>query len=167
MIEYIGIRDKDAMERWRQAFEREHINRPDDYFERCLQENLDGKRVSLLAFVDGEVAGCCHLKYESDYPPFLEQHIPEINDLNVFAAYQRRGVGNGFLEQFEAIVRTERGIIGIGVGLYRDYGQAQRLYCRRGYMLDGRGLIYQNKDVEPGASIRVDDDLNLYFTKQL
>lgn len=166
-IAFAAIRDEETKQKWKLAFEREQIHRPDEYYDRCMEENLNGMRVSLLAFADDEVAGCCHLKYDSDYLPFQEQNIPEINDLNVFPSYQRHGIGNQFLEEFESIVRNERGIIGIGVGLFRDYGQAQRLYCRRGYILDGHGLAYKNQEVKPGTHVLVDDDLNLFFTKNL
>ena len=33
-------------------------------------------------------------------------------------------------------------IVGIGVGLYPDYGSAQRLYIKRGYLPDGHGATY-------------------------
>ncbi len=57
--------------------------------------------------------------------------------------------------------------IGIGVGLYKDYGSAQRLYCKKGYIPDGHGVQYQYQPVAPGSMIRADDDLLLFFTKNL
>jgi hypothetical protein len=56
--------------------------------------------------------------------------------------------------------------VGLGVGLYADYGNAQRLYVLRGYIPDGRGLTHQNQPVKPGNDVFVDDDLVLYFTKE-
>jgi hypothetical protein len=56
---------------------------------------------------------------------------------------------------------------GLGVGLYSDYGAAQRIYVRRGYLPDGRGMMYDNLPVEPGASIPIDDDATLMFTREL
>ncbi len=58
-------------------------------------------------------------------------------------------------------------VAGIGVGLYAAYGAAQRLYARRGYVPDGRGVVYRNVAVEPGASVTVDDDLVLMMTRRL
>lgn len=56
---------------------------------------------------------------------------------------------------------------GIGVGMSPDYGAAQRLYVRRGYIPDGRGLVSRGRPVVWGAAVVVDDDLALYFTKRL
>ncbi len=52
-------------------------------------------------------------------------------------------------------------------GLYDDYGSAQRLYVRRGYLPDGRGVMYDYEPVRPGGSIRLDDDAILMMTKPL
>jgi len=58
-------------------------------------------------------------------------------------------------------------IVGIGVGLDADYGAAQRLYVLRGFISDGRGIVWQNRFPKYGEQVTVDDDLNLYFTKDL
>jgi hypothetical protein len=55
-------------------------------------------------------------------------------------------------------------VVGLGVGLYCDYGAAQRIYVRRGYLPDGRGIMYRNQPVEPGAAIRIDDEATLMLT---
>ncbi len=152
---------------WIEAFEKQQIYRPGDYYDRCAEENDAGARVTLLAYAEADLAGVAHLKMESDYPPFLEQAIPEVNDLNVFSAYRGRGIANLMLEEFERIAGHSHGIIGIGVGLFRSYGAAQRIYCRRGYIPDGNGVVYNHVEVTKGEMVRLDDDLNLYFTKIL
>lgn len=152
---------------WKDAFAAQRIERPESYYSRCFEENGNGLRVTLLAFADGELAGVVHLKRESDYPYFRERGIPEVNDLNVFPAFRRRGIANRMLETFENIAAGREGRIGIGVGLFRAYGAAQRIYCRRGYIPDGNGVMYENAEVAPGETVRVDDDLNLYFVKEL
>lgn len=157
----------DQAEGWRAAFAKHGLVRSDDYYDDCLRENRNGTRMTLLAMVDGELAGCAHVKYISGYPYFRDHGIPEINDLNVFPGYRRKGIANQLLDQFESRVSATHKRIGIGVGLYRDYGQAQRIYCRRGYIPDGNGAAYHGQAVEPGSTIRVDDDLVLYFTKEL
>lgn len=48
-----------------------------------------------------------------------------------------------------------------------DYGAAQRLYVLGGYIPGGRGLHWITHFVQFGGMIRVDDDLALYFTKEL
>ena len=46
-----------------------------------------------------------------------------------------------------------------------DYGAAQRIYARRGYLPDGRGIMDRNQPVEWGAVVRVDDDAALMLTR--
>jgi hypothetical protein len=41
------------------------------------------------------------------------------------------------------------------------------MYVRRGYLPDGRGLIYDGRQVPPMETIRNDDNACLMFTKQL
>ena len=48
-----------------------------------------------------------------------------------------------------------------------DYGVAQRLYVLRGYVPDGLGLHWKDHPTRYGEEVRVDDDLVLYFTKEL
>lgn len=161
------LTSEELKQQWKQAFTEQDIFRPDEYYDKCLAENAAGVRDTIIAYADDQVAGGCHLKYESDYPPFQEQGIPEVNDLNVFPVFQRQGIGNRILEEFESIVSRKGKRIGIGVGLFKDYGKAQRIYCRRGYIPDGNGIVYKNQPVVPGEMVRVDDDLNLFFIKEL
>ena len=58
-------------------------------------------------------------------------------------------------------------MVGLGVGLYADYGAAQRLYVRRGYLPDGAGVVLDGVSVAAGATIRLDDEPMLMFIKQL
>ncbi|MFF2091064.1 GNAT family N-acetyltransferase [Paenibacillus sp. NPDC058174] len=138
-----------------------------DYYEKCLAENREGIRVTLIAYYGKEMAGCCHLLYSSAYPDFKCNGIPEINDLNVFPAYRRRGIANAIFDELEAVAAKTGDKIGLGVGLYKDYGNAQMMYTQRGYVLDGNGIMYANEAVRPGTNVRVDDDLLLYLVKTL
>lgn len=52
------------------------------------------------------------------------------------------------------------------MGLYPDYGSAQRIYVQRGYIPDGMGVTYNYERVSPGESVRLDDDLVLWFVKE-
>jgi hypothetical protein len=58
-------------------------------------------------------------------------------------------------------------VVGIGVGMDADYGSAQRMYVKRGYIPDGRGLFSHGHWVRYGEQVIVDDDLILCFTKEL
>jgi hypothetical protein len=48
-----------------------------------------------------------------------------------------------------------------------DYVAAQRLYVRRGYAPDGRGLVWHNQFLRHGEQVTVDDNLILHFVKTL
>jgi len=67
------------------------------------------------------------------------------------------------MDAAEAKIATRSGLAGLGVGLYADYGPAQRLYVHRGYVPDGRGLAYGRVFIPPGETARVDDDLLIVF----
>lgn len=77
----------------------------------------------------------------------------------------RRGEGIGamLLNALEAeAIRAGKAIVGLGVGLYADYGAAQKLYVSRGYAPDGHGVTHDCQAVVPGASVPLDDDLVLW-----
>jgi GNAT superfamily N-acetyltransferase len=121
----------------------------------------------LVAFVDQQFAGYVTVRWHSDYPAFRAADIPEIQDFNVLPVYRRQGIGTRLLDDAERIIARRSPVAGIGVGLYADYGAAQRLYVRRGYVPDGRGIFVNERCVQPGEQVIVDDDLVLYFTKTL
>jgi hypothetical protein len=81
------------------------------------------------------------------------------------------GVGSQLLDLAEKEAATKSGAVGIGVGLYTGedggYGAAQRLYVKRGYIPDGKGVTYNYQPTIPGNSYRLDDELVLWFTKKL
>jgi len=56
---------------------------------------------------------------------------------------------------------------GITVGLFDDYGPAQRLYAKRGYVPDGRGACQGQRPLKQGETITTDHDLILWLTKDL
>lgn len=138
-----------------------------DYFMDCLEENRQGKRITLLAFYGDKLAGCCHLLLYSEYPYFRDHNIPEINDLNVFPEFRRRRIASKLFDELERIASRNYPSIGLGVGLYKDYGNAQRMYGKRGYVMDGHGLTYKNLPVQGGENVCADDDLLIYLVKEL
>ena len=134
--------------------------------ERYLAEQERGKRVVLIAYIDNEFGGYVTIKWKSDYPSFAEKGIPEINDLRVLPAFRRRGIATALVDEAEKRIFERSPIAGIGVGMYADYGAAQRMYALRGYVPDGLGLAYKGQHVKPGHEVMVDDDLILYLTKE-
>ena len=108
--------------------------------DRYWRENQKGKRVTLVAVSAGQVVGYTNVVWRSDYEPFLEAGIPEINDMSVITRFQKQGIGTALIEEAENIVTArDKPEIGIGFGLTPDYGSAQRLYVKLGYIPDGRG----------------------------
>jgi len=135
---------------------------------RYWDEHSAGQRVSMVAAIGNRLAAYGSLVWRSQYPPFAEAGIPEIQDMVTDQAWRKRGLATALIASLE---ETAKGagcpVIGIGVGLYADYGAAQRLYVALGYRPDGRGLTYDNAAVMAGDQVRVDDDLVLWLTKPL
>ena len=138
------------------------------FWRHYLGEQRDGIRRPLVAVEAGAIVGYVGLLWRSHYPPFADAGVPEVSDMVVATAWRRRGLGGQMIAECE---RRARAVgcktMGIGVGLYADYGAAQRLYARLGYVPDGRGVSYNNAPTVPGQSYRLDDDLILFLTKPL
>ena len=150
-----------------QAFATIGWNKPAAQYERYLVEQAADARVCLVALLDGDFAGYVNALWRSDYEPFRTANIPEVADFNVLPHYRRRKIGTGLMDAVEATIAQRSAVAGIGVGMYPDYGAAQRLYVLRGYVPDGRGLSYHNRTLQYSEPVINDDDLVLYFTKQL
>lgn len=141
--------------------------KPPALYERYLAEQAEGSRAVAVAAAGGEICGYGTVAWMSDYPPFREAGIPEIQDLNVLPRFRRRGIATRLMDEAERIIAARTAVAGIGVGLYDDYGPAQRMYVLRGYVPDARGAAYDHRPVRGGVLVVADDDLVLYLTKQL
>ena len=142
-------------------------NKPQSQYDRYYEKQKAKKRIVLVAFVNGELAGYGNVVWESDYPPFRSRGIPEISDLNVLPCFRRRGIATAIVDRAERTISERSDTVGIGFGLYEDYGAAQRMYVLRGYVPDGRGATYQHESVRGGQRICADDDLVVWLTKHL
>ncbi|CAM2735701.1 GNAT family acetyltransferase [Legionella steigerwaltii] len=163
---HIRFMNQDDIDLMVKQFAAHNWQKPRSTFIHYLQEQENQERLVWLAFYENYFAGYITLKWDSFYPSFKQQHIPEIMDLNVLPPYRNKGIASALLDLAEAEGFKNHSILGIGVGLYADYGQAQRLYVQRGYIPDGMGITYAYKTVEPGSVVCLDDDLILWFTKR-
>lgn len=105
--------------------------------------------------------------WDSYHHDFKANHIPEINDFTVLIQYQRMGIGNKLMDQAEEIIKERSDYAGVGVGVFSDYGPAQILYIKRGYIPDGKGIDKSGKFVKCGEKIIMDHDVALHLTKRL
>jgi GNAT superfamily N-acetyltransferase len=118
--------------------------------------------------IDNEIIGYGSLLYISGYPDFKNSGIPEINDVWISGNYRRNGFGKRLIHHLERIAKNKHHKqIGIGVGLYKDYGSAQKLYVRMGYIPDGNGVTYKYQSVVPGDPYPLDDELIIWLKKDL
>ena len=133
-----------------------------------LRDQAEGKCVALTAEYQGCPAGSLYLYLNASEGPFKDKAWPEIVDFNVLKKYQRKGIGNRLMDVAEQIAAQHADTVCLGVGLSREYGTAQRMYVKRGYVPDGSGVWYQNKQcVQYETNCTVDDDLVLFLSKKL
>ena len=150
-----------------QAFEELGWHKPESQYQRYLKEQTLEMRAVYVAFVEKKFAGYLSICWRSTHEPFLREEIPEIVDFNVLPEFRHQGIGSALMDVAERAIALVSHVAGIGVGMTPDYGAAQRLYVLRGYVPDGRGLYYKNHPTTHGEQVAVDDDLVLYFTKEL
>ncbi len=133
-----------------------------------FQDSINKSRFVVVIESNHDLIGYGSLLFNSKYSFFKESNIPEINDIWIKETHRRKGLGKkliNFLENKAISMGYKK--IGIGVGLYNDYGSAQKLYCKLGYIPDGRGVTYKYFQVKAGKSLPIDDELILWFEKSL
>lgn len=138
----------------------------DKYLTR-LKHRDQGLCISLVAEYEGRVAGYINVYPKSIEGPFGNKDLPEIVDFGVLEKFRRRGIGTALMDQAEKIAAGYAGIVYLAVGLHSGYGSAQRMYAKRGYIPDGTGVWYGNKQCVPYAEYTNDDELMLYMSKPL
>ena len=152
------LSDEEAAQGWAPTLEK-HRNR--------LKDQSEGKAVSLVAEYRGEVAGYINVYPHGQDGPFSSKNWPEIVDFGVLEKYRRHGIGSILMDTAERIAAEYAAVVYLGVGLHSGYGSAQRMYVKRGYIPDGSGLWYRDRQCQPYAPCRNDDDLVLYFSKKI
>lgn len=136
-------------------------------YETRLKDQTEGRAISLVAEYDGRIAGYINVYLNSTWGAFANQGYPEIVDFGVLVKYRKKGIGNKLMDVAEQIASEYADMVYLGVGLYTDYGNAQRMYVKRGYIPDGSGVWYRDAICAPYAECCNDDDLVLYLSKKL
>jgi GNAT superfamily N-acetyltransferase len=149
------------------AFEELGWHKPQALYRQYLMEQSLKRRDAYVAFVETEFAGYLTICWTSTYEPFRKKNIPEIVDFILLPKFRRMGIGTKLMDLAEREIAKVSPLAGIGVGMTPDYGAAQRLYILRGYIPDGLGLHWKDHYVQFREEVTVDDDLALYFTKEL
>ena len=166
MLHLRALKESDAIP-IEQAFKAQGWEKPASQYLRYFQYQQNGERDIILAEWAGEFAGYLTIQWISNYESFRSQGIPEVVDLNVIKKFQRRGIASAMMDEAELRMSKRSDYAGIGVGMPPDYGAAQVMYVKRGYVPDGKGLVYHGKSAIYGMKLEVDDDLVLHLIKDL
>jgi len=136
-------------------------------YEQRLTDVAEGKCIALVAEYKGNIAGYFNVYLNTMCGLYGGKGYPELIDLGVFMKYRNHGIGNLLMQVAEDIARKYADMVIIGVGLHRDYGAAQRMYVKRGYIPDGSGVWWQDKPLNPYAEMKNDDEAAIYMYKKL
>ena len=133
-----------------------------------LADHAEPAGASLIATDGFDIIGYLAIVWESNYAGFGSRGVPLVHQIAVAGLFRRQGVATLLMDTAEQLVR-DRGIatLGITVGLFDEYGPAQRLYARRGYIPDGRGACRGQRPLSKGMQVTMDDDLIIWLTKDL
>ena len=133
-----------------------------------VADHAEPDGASLIATDGSDVIGYVAIVWESNYAGFRSRGVPLVHQVAVAELFRRQGVATLLMDAAEQLVR-DRGIatLGITVGLFDEYGPAQRLYGRRGYIPDGRGACRGQRPLSKGMHVAMDDDLIIWLTKDL
>lgn len=144
-------------------------SKPMSLFVEYVRDQIEGHREVLVAVVgaDSAFAGYVTVAWASRYPPFAADGVPEVQDLNVLPPLRGRGIATRLMDEAEQVAAKRSAVVGIGVALHPGYNVAQRMYVRRGYVPDGKGVTFRDEFVQEGQPVFVDDDLVLHLVKQV
>lgn len=133
-----------------------------------VADHADGRGTTLIARCDGTIAGLVTVRWRSNNPAWAERNIPLVHQLIVVPDFRRTGIATTLMDAAERLA-FQRGhsAIGITVGLFDQYGPAQRLYVKRGYVPDGRGACQARTPLREGQTVTVDHSLIIWLVKDI
>ena len=137
------------------------------YLRNQLENQKKQECSALLALYNGEIAGYVFLYYKCRWGGLANCNVPGVVDLIVFEKYRNKGVATALMDIVEEIAKKHSNKVYLDVCLNSEYGPAQRLYVKRGYVPDGKGVYYEEKVCETNAICKNDDELTLCLVKEL
>ena len=138
-----------------------------NYLKRQLANQEKQECCALVALYDGEVAGYVFLYYKCKWGGLANCDIPGIVDLIVFKEFRNKRIASAMMDVAEEIAKRHSNKIYLDVCLNSEYGPAQRLYIKRGYVPDGKGVYYEQRVCDLNAECKNDDELTLCLIKEL
>ncbi len=114
-------------------------------------------------FIEGQ--GFAVLNYEPKYSLYKRLNIPEIQDVFVLPDYRGQGISTALIKHCESLISGD--MVGISVPVSPQFGVAQRLYYKLGYMPDGNGVTYDRETLQHNNSVKLDENLCLMMVKEL
>lgn len=145
------------------------LKKPDgiqSIYKSYLEETCSGQCQYIVIYKEGQIAGYAKIDWKSSYEDFEEEGIPEVKDVIIFEGFRKQGLGTHLMNMVEHKVKKHSDYCAVGVGLAEPYESAQRLFARRGYEPDGKGVFF----IEPELvqdELEVDDYQALMLIKKL
>lgn len=137
------------------------------YLKNQLKNQDNHECSALIALYQGKAAGYVFLYYKCRWGGLANCNIPGVVDLIVFEEYRKKGIATNLMNVAEDIAKRHSDKVYLDVCLYSEYGPAQRLYIKRGYLPDGKGVYYEEKVLETDAICKNNDELTLCLIKEL
>ena len=142
-------------------------DKPVSLFTQYLTEQDEGIRNAFVGKINNELVGYSTILWQSEHLYFNQRNIPEIKDLNILPQYRQQGFGKALLEYAEHQISLRSPLAGIGVGITLDYGAAQILYTKMGYVPNGEGATHHEQSLKYGENVKIDDDTVLWLIKKV
>lgn len=137
------------------------------YFRNQLVNQEKQDCIALIALYKGEIAGYVFLYYKCKWGGLGNCNIPGVVDLFVLEKFRKRGIATSLMDVVEGEAKKYSNKVYLDVCLNSEYGPAQRLYIKRGYIPDGKGVYYEERVCETNADCKNDDELTLCLVKEL
>lgn len=153
------MRAEEIAQGWLDATEEKYIRR--------LADNASGKSIALIAEYNGSVVGYVNVYVNAVKEEAAGKEYCKIVDFGVLEKYRNNGIGSRLMDIAEQIASEYADTVLIGVGLHSGYGSAQRMYVKRGYIPDGKGVWYGSEVCVPYQAYCNDDELYLRLSKKL